>query len=223
MAFDPTKPANHSQILSAELRNQFNALQGQITALQQQVALLFPVLTFDSTSGLWNVTYSEPTPVNWEIWKRCNYATTWGAQGTLQPSHFPAPNDSVLGLDEVWWQVKFVGLNGDDQPMTPFSNVVSGGPVPDLAPALTANNVTMSLDWTYNGPPCDVFHIFVHHPDQAPGVFDDQVQVRGDLRTWATDFDDPADALGHKYYIVPMDGDANPLTPPSITVNFAAG
>ncbi len=223
MAFDPTKPADHAQIVSAELRNQFNGLQEQITALQQQLALLFPALTYDSTSSLWNVTYLEPTPVNWEIWKRCNYASDWAAQGTLAPSRFPAPNDSVLGLDEVWWQVKFVGLNGDDQPMTPFSNVVSGGPVPGLVPALTANNVTMSLDWTYSGPLCDGFHIFVHQANEAPGVFNDRVQVRGDLRTWATDFDDPADAVGYQYYIVPMDGDENPLTAPSNIVNFAAG
>ena len=130
MPFDPTKPADHAQILSAELRNQFNALQAQIAALQQQVALLFPVLAFDSTSGLWNVSYSEPTPANWEIWKRCNYATDWTAQGTLDPSHFPAHNDSVLNMDEVWWQIKFVGLDGNDQPMTPFSNVISSPNAP---------------------------------------------------------------------------------------------
>ncbi|MGO9587781.1 MAG: hypothetical protein ACLP2Y_16465 [Limisphaerales bacterium] len=131
MAFDSTKPADHAPIVSAELRNQFNALQAQITALQQQV----------------------------------------------------------------------------------------GG----SAPVLTANNSTMSLDWTYNGPPCDGFHIFVHQPNEAPGTFNDRVQVQGSLRTWPTGIADPADAVGYKYYIVPMDGDENPLTPPSNTVNFAAG
>lgn len=30
-------------------------------------------------------------------------------------------------------------------------------------------------------------------------------------------------APGYKYYLVPMDGDENPLTPPSNTVTFAAG
>jgi hypothetical protein len=43
------------------------------------------------------------------------------------------------------------------------------------------------------------------------------------LRTWATDFDDPADAVGYKYYIVPVDGADNPRTSPSNIVNFAAG
>ena len=96
-------------------------------------------------------------------------------------------------------------------------------PRPGLAPVLAANNATMSLDWVYNGPPCDGFHIFEHQPNQAPGVFDDQAQVNGNLRTWATDFDDPADAAGYQFYIVPEDGDENPLTSPSNTVAFATG
>ena len=36
-AFNPNLPANNSPIVAAELRNQLNALQDQITALQQQV------------------------------------------------------------------------------------------------------------------------------------------------------------------------------------------
>jgi hypothetical protein len=86
---------------------------------------------------------------------------------------------------------------------------------------LTANNLTMSLDWIYSGPACDEFHIFAHQTNDAPGVFIDYVQVGGDLRSWGTDFDDPADAEGYAYYIVPMDGDGNPLTPQSNTVSFA--
>jgi len=137
MAFDPTKPANNSPLVSPEMRSQLNGLKdlidaqaAQITALQQQVTA--------------------------------------------------------------------------------------------LAPVLTANNSTMSLDWIYGGPACDGFHIFVHQPNDAPGVFNDRVQVAANLRTWATAFDSPADALGYAYYIVPMDGDENPLTPPGNTVSFGA-
>ena len=36
--FDPNLPANNSTIVAAELRNQLNTLQAQITALQQQMA-----------------------------------------------------------------------------------------------------------------------------------------------------------------------------------------
>jgi len=34
MAFDPTKPVENSPLDAAEIRNQLNALQAQITALQ---------------------------------------------------------------------------------------------------------------------------------------------------------------------------------------------
>ena len=43
------------------------------------------------------------------------------------------------------------------------------------------------------------------------------------VRAWATTLDDPADALGHKYYILPTDDNGNPLAPASNIVNFAAG
>ena len=131
MSFDPTKPADHSLIVAAELRSQFNALQAQITMLQQRAGILPPVLT--------------------------------------------------------------------------------------------VNNTTMALDWNYSGPDCDEFILYAHQPTDAAGVFNISAHLRGDLRTWATGFDDPADALGYKYYVVPVDGDDNPLTPPSNTVNFAAG
>jgi hypothetical protein len=88
------------------------------------------------------------------------------------------------------------------------------------APVLTANISTMSLDWTYNGPVCDIFDILVHQPNDAPGVFNDYDQAAGNLRAWHTEFDDPADAEGYAYYIVAMDGDGNPLTPPSNTASF---
>jgi hypothetical protein len=89
------------------------------------------------------------------------------------------------------------------------------------APVLTANISTMSLDWNYSGPVCDSFDILVHQPNDAPGIFNDYDQVAGNLRTWGTGFDSPADAVGYAYYIVPMDGDGNPLAPQSNTASFA--
>ena len=130
MTIDTTKPADHAPVVSAELRDQFNALQGQITTLQQLFANLVPALTFDSAASLWNVTYAGPSPANWQVWRRCNYAPDWAAQGTLEPASLPASSDSVLAMDETWWQIKFLGLDADAHPITPFSNVVSGGPVP---------------------------------------------------------------------------------------------
>jgi hypothetical protein len=131
MPFDSTKPANNSPIVAAELRDQFNALQAQITALQLQMGI--------------------------------------------------------------------------------------------SAPVLTANNATMSLDWTYSGRPCEAFFIFSNQSSAGLGVFNDIAHVRGDLRTWATDFDDPPDAGVYKYYIVPVDGGDNPVSPPSNIVHFASG
>jgi len=32
--------------------------------------------------------------------------------------------------DATWWQVKIVGEDGESHPITPFSNVISHGPVP---------------------------------------------------------------------------------------------
>jgi hypothetical protein len=30
----------------------------------------------------------------------------------------------------TWWQIKICGVDGDDNQITPFSNVISSGPVP---------------------------------------------------------------------------------------------
>ena len=40
MAYDPTKPANGSPIVSAELRNQFTALKALVDDLQSQIDAL---------------------------------------------------------------------------------------------------------------------------------------------------------------------------------------
>ena len=51
----------------------------------------------------------------------------------------------------------------------------------------------------------------------------DNLEQLANARTWATDFDSPADAVGYKYYIQPVDANDAPLAPPSNIVNFAAG
>ena len=45
MAYDPTKPANNSPIVAAELRNQFNGLKSQLDDLQATVKELPPADT----------------------------------------------------------------------------------------------------------------------------------------------------------------------------------
>jgi hypothetical protein len=56
--------------------------------------------------------------------------TTWSNTGDTQTSHFPAPDADVVPTDVTWWQVKFCGEGGDGNQSTPFSNVISFGPVP---------------------------------------------------------------------------------------------
>lgn len=84
-----------------------------------------PQLVRDTATSLWNITWDGPLPENWQEWKRCDYLADWTVQGTLAPVDFPANTDAILEGDEQWWQVKFVGVDGDGNRVTPFSNVVS--------------------------------------------------------------------------------------------------
>jgi hypothetical protein len=132
MAFDPTKPVEGSEIDARELRNQFNALQAQITAWQQQFAPLAPVLN-RSAGGQWTLSYAGPKQDFWQIWARSSGNTAWANSGELSSSSLPAPDSDVVPEDASWWQVKFCGENDEGNPCTPFSNVISFGPVPPLA------------------------------------------------------------------------------------------
>jgi len=130
MPFDATKPADHAQIVAAELRNQFNGLQSQITALQQQLSPLLPVFSFDSAAGLWSVTFPGPALAQWILWKRCNYAPNWTEHDQIDATMFPLHTNQVLAGNETWWQVKLVGADDDSHPITPESNVISSPGVP---------------------------------------------------------------------------------------------
>jgi hypothetical protein len=128
MSFDPTKPADHANIVAAELRNQFNALQAQIVALQQQFAPLVPALSRDA-GGHWTLTYAGTKPDYWQIWVRYEGSAAWSNNGELRANAFPALDDTI-SPGGVWWQVKVCGQDGNDNPCTPFSNVISFGNVP---------------------------------------------------------------------------------------------
>jgi hypothetical protein len=200
MAYDPNLPANHSPIVSAELRSQFaglkaliDAQQTQITALQSQNAGLQAQMDRKASMDDVNLAIAAGSARN-----------VGGFDFSGEDISDPPQKVEVEDIQS--------GLSGLVQALKQ--------PVADLSPVLTANNATMSLDWDYSGPVCDGFHIYVHQPNEAPGVFNDRVQVAGGLGTWATGFDSPADAAGYKYYIVPMDGDGNPLTARSNMAGF---
>ncbi len=129
MAFDPTKPVEGSEIDAAELRNQFNALQSQIAAWQQQFAPLVPVLN-RSASGQWTLTYAGPAHDYWQVWARSSSGADWSNAGEMRASAFPASDDDMAPDGVSWWQVKICGEDGDGNQATPFSNIISNGPVP---------------------------------------------------------------------------------------------
>jgi hypothetical protein len=130
MPYDPTLPANHSPIVSAELRNQFAGLKELIDALQEQLSPLVPGLTRVS-SAEWTLQFAGPDPEVWQLWGRSTGSPAWANFGEMQSGDFPAADD-VMSPDAgaLWWQVKLVGVNGDGKRVTPFSNLVSFGPVP---------------------------------------------------------------------------------------------
>jgi len=130
MSFDPTKPADHANIVAAELRNQFNALQAQIVALQQQLAPLMPVLSRDG-DGRWTLVYTGPAQDFWQIWARSEGSEAWSNMGEVRTNQFPA-TDEIIAPDGAWWQVKICGEDGSGNACTPFSNVISFGNVPGI-------------------------------------------------------------------------------------------
>jgi hypothetical protein len=88
-----------------------------------------PVLTRDA-NGMWTAAYDGPAQTYWQIWTRSSGGTTWSDSGDTQTSHFPAPDADIVPDNVTWWQVKFCGEDGDGNQSTPFSNVISFGPVP---------------------------------------------------------------------------------------------
>jgi hypothetical protein len=129
MAYDPLLPADHAPVVAAELRNQFQGLAAQLAALQAQLAPLVPVLNRDGT-GHWTLAYAGPALDYWQVWARYAGSETWSESGELPGSGFPAADADVVPEGAPWWQIKLCGENGDNQQVTPFSNVVSFGPVP---------------------------------------------------------------------------------------------
>ena len=132
MAYDPNYPADHALIVAADFRNQFNGLmavieaqQGQLAALQQQLAPLVPVLN-RSAGGQWTVAFAGTAPITWLVWSRYPGNEAWFNSGEAD---FPV-SDDALSPGTAWWQIKICGEGVDGKPSTLFSNIISVGPVP---------------------------------------------------------------------------------------------
>jgi len=136
MPYDATLPVDHSSIVAAELRDQFNGLKALIDALQQQLdtqaaqlAPITPQLVRDN-NGVWSVAYAGPPVALWQVWSRCDIVPTWGAGSVYPPANFPSSDSGLMPFGAQWWQIKICGSDGSNS-LTPFSNVVSVGAVPN--------------------------------------------------------------------------------------------
>ena len=151
MPYDPNLPADHSKIVAAELRNQFNGLKalidaqsGQISALQSQTTaqqtqlnaqaallnqLILPQLNHDD-QGAWSVGYIGTLPALWQVWVRSDLNNDWSNTAAYTPANFPVSDIGLAPFGAQWWQIKICGSDNSNNTLTPFSNIVSLGPVP---------------------------------------------------------------------------------------------
>jgi len=132
MVFDPNWPPTNAEVESAPFRNQFNSLKALIDAQAAQLAQLAPLLPVitRSAGGVWTLSYTGPALDYWQVWARYAGSTAWSETGELQTSNFPAADGDVVPDGATWWQIKLCGENGDGNQVTPFSNLISFGPVP---------------------------------------------------------------------------------------------
>jgi hypothetical protein len=129
MAFNPNLPVENTPLDAAQMRDQFNGLKAIIDGLQAQLAPLVPVIS-RTAGGVWTLAYTGPALDYWQVWARYAGSTAWSETGELQTSNFPAADGDVVPDGATWWQIKLCGEDGDGKQVTPFSNVISFGPVP---------------------------------------------------------------------------------------------
>ena len=158
MAFDPTLPVENTPLDAAQMRAQFNglkalmdadqqliaALQTQTAAQQQQLAaqqtqlaaqaallnqLILPQLNHDD-QGAWSVGYIGTLPALWQVWVRSDLNNDWSNTASYTPANFPVSDIGLAPFGAQWWQIKVCGSDSSKNTLTPFSNIVSLGPVP---------------------------------------------------------------------------------------------
>ena len=129
MSFDPTKPVEDSPLDAAEMRHQLNSLKALIDDLSAQLAPLVPVIA-RSAGGVWTLTYTGPTRDYWQVWARYAGSEAWAESGEVATGSFPATDADLVPDGSPWWQIKMCGEDADGKQNTPFSNIISFGPVP---------------------------------------------------------------------------------------------
>ena len=123
---------------------QISVLQTQSTAQQQELAaqqaqltaqawllnqLNIPQLNHDN-EGAWSMGYIGTLPALWQVWVRSDLSTDWSNTASYTPPTFPVNDIGLMPPGAQWWQIKVCGSDSSNNPLTPFSNTVSLGPVP---------------------------------------------------------------------------------------------
>ena len=116
---------------------QISALQTQNTAQQTQLdaqaallnQLILPQLNHDN-EGAWSVGYIGTLPALWQVWVRSDLNNDWSNTAAYTPANFPVNDIGLMPPGAQWWQIKVCGSDSSNNTLTPFSNIVSLGPVP---------------------------------------------------------------------------------------------
>ena len=114
-----------------------SALQTQNTAQQTQLdaqaallnQLILPQLNHDN-EGAWSVGYIGTLPALWQVWVRSDLNNDWSNTASYTPANFPVNDIGLMPPGAQWWQIKICGSDSSNNTLTPFSNIVSMGPVP---------------------------------------------------------------------------------------------
>ena len=129
MAFNPNLPVEDSPLDAEEMRNQFNGLKAIIDAQAALInQLILPQLNHDN-EGAWSVSIIGTLPALWQVWVRSDLNNDWSNTASYTPANFPVNDIGLMPFGAQWWQIKVCGSDGSSN-ITPFSNVVSLGPVP---------------------------------------------------------------------------------------------
>jgi len=130
MPYDPSKPVENSPLDAAEMRNQLNGLKDLIDAQAMLLAqLIIPQLNHDNT-GAWSVSIIGTPPALWQVWVRSDLNNDWTNPAAYTPANFPVTDSGLVPQGSQWSQIKVCGSDSSNNTLTPFSNIVSIGPVP---------------------------------------------------------------------------------------------
>jgi len=144
MPFDSNWPPDHAELDGGPFRDQFNGLKdlidaqaAQISAQQTQLnaqawllnQLIIPLLNHDN-SGTWSVSIIGTLPALWQVWVRSDLNNDWSNTAAYTPANFPVNDIGLAPFGAQWWQIKVCGSDSSNNTLTPFSNIVSMGPVP---------------------------------------------------------------------------------------------